>query len=864
MKRLKHNFKKGNALLLMIAMIAGIISVMPGQANAVKAATSQGAQSSESTIVADKQVMNIGASHLQGNSGWNNEDGLKIRFGKYNGNVTEYRVLGDTPDTQSVTEETGILLNADNVIEDSHMQFNTDGSNEWNYSEPSKYLQEYYNNENVFSSLEKAAIMKTTLKSHAAYVVNGDEFRDVESRDNYIFLLSAFESNRLYPSDADRRNGAHCWLRSKDSTNGSKAASYFSVGEIVTYDCSNPFVRVTPAFNIKPSTILFTFHSSIDKSLSTGNINTQYSDELHNDNTWKLTLYDSEKFIKVSDSKKAVRDSDNRVSIPFDYMTDLKYEVNQVSVMITDKEYDASGAKILYYGKLDTTTEYEYSSESTKEVFGNGTFVLPEELNNKKWGEDYHLYMMAEHISDDNATDYSSVPKKIILTLEQVDLSVTTPNAGELIDTSVTCNTEGISVNSVIWTDLDDTKIVTAGEKAGYNKKYGISVDLSVNTGYKLADDVTATILGNAPTNVIENANGTLTVTYEFPPTAKDKLESIEAPQAITVANGTSYSDMDLPKHVNIVTEGNTVTSASVTWDITTVASGNYNPDVLTEQKVTLNGIVDCPESIDNNGVTLATTIDITISAAGIVETPTSNLTDGVYKDNQTVAFTSATKGATIYYTITTDGTEPTNPTLSSKVYNEEISLTGAEGRNVVYNIKAIAVKDGMRDSEVMKVTYTISIPAIIHEDIYQYHITEGANQSIVENYDGTVTIKTDGEVDGLVSIFVDGSVVASTNYTVESGLTIITFTKEYLDTLTVGKHTVRFNYTDGYVETGLTITKEDSQKEEDDATDSDSNRDEKDEVPNTGDEVPIIWAFVLMFGSGMILSCTSKRKTVK
>ena len=71
-----------------------------------------------------------------------------------------------------------------------------------------------------------------------------------------------------------------------------------------------------------------------------------------------------------------------------------------------------------------------------------------------------------------------------------------------------------------------------------------------------------------------------------------------------------------------------------------------------------MNGTVDCPDSIDANGVSLTTTITITISAAGIVGAPTANPTAGTYSENQSVALTSSTEGATIYYT--TDGSEPT------------------------------------------------------------------------------------------------------------------------------------------------------------------------------------------------------------
>ena len=192
--------------------------------------------------------------------------------------------------------------------------------------------------------------------------------------------------------------------------------------------------------------------------------------------------------------------------------------------------------------------------------------------------------------------------------------------------------------------------------------------------------------------------------------TAKDKLTSITAPQAITVANGTAYDAMNLPATVNIVTEGNTASSAQVTWDTTAPESGSYDPSVLTEQTVTLKGTVTCPDSIDANGITLTTTITITISAAGIVGAPTANPTAGTYSENQSVTLTSSTVGATIYYT--TDGSEPTitggATGGTTQQYTAPILVTGTVGQSITTTIKAIAVQNGMQDSSVETFTYTI------------------------------------------------------------------------------------------------------------------------------------------------------------
>ena len=309
------------------------------------------------------------------------------------------------------------------------------------------------------------------------------------------------------------------------------------------------------------------------------------------------------------------------------------------------------------------------------------------------------------------------------------------PAANTALDTSASCTTTGVSNTApqITWTPSATT--------AGYNTSYTASITLTADTGYAFTDATTATVSGNSATSVKKNADGTLTVTYAFPATAKDKLVSITSPQAITVANGTAYDAMNLPTTVNIVTEGNTASSAQVTWDTTTPASGNYDPSVLTEQTVTLKGTVTCPDSIDANGVELTTTITITISAAGIVGAPTANPVAGTYTENQSVTLTSSTVGATIYYT--TDGSEPTitggATGGTTQQYTAPILVTGTVGQSITTTIKAIAVQNGMQDSSVETFTYTIQIPVTG----YTITATAGANGSITPS--GAVGVAAGG-----------------------------------------------------------------------------------------------------------------------
>ena len=318
---------------------------------------------------------------------------------------------------------------------------------------------------------------------------------------------------------------------------------------------------------------------------------------------------------------------------------------------------------------------------------------------------------------------------------------IETPAANTTLDTSASCATPGVSSTTpqITWTPNDTT--------AGYNTSYTASITLIADTDYEFTDSTTATVLGNSATRVTKNADGTLTVTYAFPATAKDKLTSITAPQAITVANGTAYDAMNLPATVSIVTEGNTVSSAPVTWDTTTPAGGSYDPSVLTEQTVTLKGTVTCPDSIDANGVELTTTITITISAAGIVGAPTANPVAGTYTENQSVALTSSTVGATIYYT--TDGSEPTitggATGGTTQQYTAPILVTGTVGQSITTTIKAIAVQNGMQDSSVETFTYTIKqdsqTPVVTAPSI----TTQPGNATVKAGETATFTIAVNG-----------------------------------------------------------------------------------------------------------------------
>ena len=89
------------------------------------------------------------------------------------------------------------------------------------------------------------------------------------------------------------------------------------------------------------------------------------------------------------------------------------------------------------------------------------------------------------------------------------------------------------------------------------------------------------------------------------------------------------------------------------------------------------------------------------------VATPTFSPEEGTYTEAQNVTINCTTSGATIYYT--TDGNDPTT---SSSVYSSAIPVSSTT------TIKAIAVKDGMNNSQVASATYTINAPLTSLADV--------------------------------------------------------------------------------------------------------------------------------------------------
>ena len=132
-----------------------------------------------------------------------------------------------------------------------------------------------------------------------------------------------------------------------------------------------------------------------------------------------------------------------------------------------------------------------------------------------------------------------------------------------------------------------------------------------------------------------------------------------------------------------------------------------------------------------------------------------------------------------------------------------------------------------------------------------EYNILDGANSKWTQDSDGNLSVRGSGAFSEFVGVKVDGKLVDEKYYTVKEGSTIVTLKADYLNTLTVGSHTLEIIWTDGSASTAFTVSAQTVV-----------------ESPQTGDNNSIALWIALLFVSGFGVVATAvygkKRKSVK
>ena len=132
---------------------------------------------------------------------------------------------------------------------------------------------------------------------------------------------------------------------------------------------------------------------------------------------------------------------------------------------------------------------------------------------------------------------------------------------------------------------------------------------------------------------------------------------------------------------------------------------------------------------------------------------------------------------------------------------DKEFTITANSGYKFVKVLVDEVDKTADMVGDILKltnITSNINLEVVVEKIVYE--VTEGANQEyiITKNSEAKFIINADFRMFDGGKVYVDDELVDPKNYTAESGSTIITLKKEYVDKLSIGKHTLKVVFSDG------------------------------------------------------------------
>ena len=289
MKRLKHNFKKGMAFVLSLAMVAGLVPAMSGGANKVQAATGTGTEPSVSAYATKEQLMTAFTPNSKGNATTIG----KLVFGKNSSGASqEWYILGKDGGVSG--DDNTIIFAASPIATDqmfslstSNKTYNYEAGTGYGDSEGSKevYLNHYGASElrEVLKSMATNISYFTTAEQNlmnATTVTTNDTKNSVTytTTDKLYALQGDYYNDKLCAGTSDSTvldkssywsNGFRFWLRSPyDSSIGYVLVALPDTRQVDEQSVGHEYA-VQPASNLNLKDVLF---ASAAKAPSSGTV----------------------------------------------------------------------------------------------------------------------------------------------------------------------------------------------------------------------------------------------------------------------------------------------------------------------------------------------------------------------------------------------------------------------------------------------------------------------------------------------------------------------------------------------------------------------------------------------------------------
>lgn len=324
--------------------------------------------------------------------------------------------------------------------------------------------------------------------------------------------------------------------------------------------------------------------------------------------------------------------------------------------------------------------------------------------------------------------------------------------------------------NNYEWKDFTNDRIVLSWTIDQATPEYTVPTDLTGIKGETLNDvELLDRFTWNDASIVLTVGTNTYKATYT----------------PVDTTNYKTITDIDIK--VKVLDKFNVITSVPG-------GNGTITPSILGAVEGTNVEITFIPDTGYMIDKVLVNTVETTVTGNKIELTVDEEKDVAVsYKK---IPFTITVKdvaGATI---------TPNGAVSVNYGDTQEFTITANNG----YKLVKVLVDETDKTTDMVNntlkltnITSNINLEVVVERIVYE--VTDGANQkyTITESDEAKFRINADFSkfVDG-GKVYVDNELVDSKNYTAESGSTIITLKKAFVDKLSVGEHTLKVVFNDG------------------------------------------------------------------
>ena len=387
-----------------------------------------------------------------------------------------------------------------------------------------------------------------------------------------------------------------------------------------------------------------------------------------------------------------------------------------------------------------------------------------------------------------------------------------------------------------------------------------------------------------------DGLNGDLTINWSITQATPDYT----VPTGLTSVKGKVLADVALPTEFTWNTPATVLTVGKTKYKatFTPVDTTNYKTITDIDIEVDVKNTFDVITSVDGGNGTITpskigavegTKFEITFTpntgymidkvlVNGIEKTVTGNEIEITVDEEKTVEVSYKKIPFTITVEEVTGATvDPDGTVTVSYGDNKDFTITANTG----YKLVKVLVNDVEKtlDGNTLKlknITSNMKIEVVVEK--IEYKVIEGAKQTYTITEDTEARFRIDADYSLFNNkVYVDNVLVDSSNYTSKSGSTIITLKKEFVDTLSVGEHTLKVVFNDGgEAETTFTIARKaenNNNNENNNENNTPSKPEDKEEMkdngsnPKTGDNIMLYVAIASMSIIGLVATTIVAKK---